>query len=89
LTGRALRRAAIPQVGAARHHQRFSVVVTRGKPKRDKREPTSDNEGDPARPHRYGPVSDDDGPLQRKMGGGWELTRRTASKTDMPEDAVE
>src|SRR5215470_14482183 len=31
----------------------------------EKSEATSDNEGDPTRPHRYRPVSDGDGPLHK------------------------
>src|SRR5215831_4678151 len=39
----------------------FSLSLAKSQP--EKSEATSDNEGDPAHPHRYGPVSDDDGPL--------------------------
>src|SRR5262245_62087771 len=40
----------------------FSLSLAKSQP--EKSEATSDNEGDPAHPHRYGPVSDGDGPLQ-------------------------
>ena len=39
----------------------FSLSLA--KPQPDKREATSDDEGDPAHPHRYRPVSDGDGPV--------------------------
>src|SRR5262249_22036636 len=39
----------------------FSLSLAKSQP--EKSETTSDNEGDPAHPHRYRPVSDDDGPV--------------------------
>src|SRR5262249_23959100 len=39
----------------------FSLSLAKSQP--EKSEAASDNEGDPARPHRYRPVPDDDGPL--------------------------
>ena len=41
----------------------FSLSLAKSQP--EKSEATSDNEGDPARPHRYRPVSDGDGPLHK------------------------
>src|SRR5262249_43721147 len=42
-------------------HRPFSLSLANSQP--EKSEATSDNEGDPAHPHRYRPVPDDDGPL--------------------------
>src|SRR5262249_30797660 len=39
----------------------LSLSLAKSQP--EKSEATSDNEGDPAHPHRYRPVPDDDGPL--------------------------
>jgi len=39
----------------------FSLSLAKSQP--EKSEATSDNEGDPAHPHRYRPVADDDGPF--------------------------
>src|SRR5215472_4241267 len=44
-------------------HRLFSLSLAKSQP--EKSEATSDNEGDPARPHRYRPVSDGDGPLHK------------------------
>jgi hypothetical protein len=42
-------------------HRPFSLSLAKSQP--EKSEATSDNEGDPAHPHRYRPVPDDDRPL--------------------------
>src|SRR6516162_6525325 len=44
-------------------HRLFSLSLAKSQP--EKSEATSDNEGDPAHPHRYRPVPDDDGPFRK------------------------
>src|SRR5260370_27640542 len=39
----------------------FSLSLAKSQP--EKSEAASDNEGDPAHPHRYRPITDDDGPF--------------------------
>src|SRR5262249_52316716 len=41
----------------------FSLSLAKSQP--EKSEATSDNESDPTHPHRYRPISDDDGPLHK------------------------
>ena len=48
-------------------HRALSLSLAKSQP--EKSEATSDNEGDPAHPHRYRPVADDDGPLQLPILG--------------------
>ena len=43
-------------------HRAFSLSLAKSQPEK---KATSDNEGDLARPHRYRPVADDDGPLDK------------------------
>src|SRR2546425_10415692 len=53
----------------------FSLSLAKSQPQ--KSEATSDNEGDPARLHRYRPVSDDDSPLRKNPRHHGEIAPAT------------